>query len=298
MRKLLAYLLAFSFSAASAQQRYVAFTMDDLPFIGSDDSALVHSKKILSHFAAHKAPVLGFVNDQFIRSKKELGTAVLQAWIEQGQELGNHTFSHPSLTQLSLEAYVQDVKKGNEYSNALQKQHTGKSMRYFRHPYLHTGEDSTKKYGLLKALDEMGLEAVPVTMDGSDWYFNHAYMKADPALAASIGKAYVAFTLASIAYDEQLAQEVNGAPIKHLFLTHANSINANYLPEILAALVEKGYAFISTEEALKDPVYQKPDTVLAPGGFSWLHRWRISAKQKTALKEPEIPEFVKKAYEK
>jgi peptidoglycan/xylan/chitin deacetylase (PgdA/CDA1 family) len=298
MKKYLAFLLCWSLSSALAQEKYVAFTMDDLPYVGNDDSALVHSKKILAHFSAYKAPVLGFVNDQFVRSKKELGTAILQEWIKQDQELGNHTYSHPSFTKLSLEAYLLDVKKGNEYSNALQKQGSGRSMRYFRHPYLHTGNDSVKKYGLEKALKEMKLQAVPVTMDGSDWYFNHAYMKAEGDLATRIGQAYVAFTLASIEYDEKLALEVNGAPIKHVFLTHANSINARFLPDILGELAKKGYTFISTEEALKDPVYRKPDTVIAPGGFSWLHRWRISAKQKTALIEPEIPKFVQETYEK
>jgi peptidoglycan/xylan/chitin deacetylase (PgdA/CDA1 family) len=296
MRLLL--LLLLSIGTASAQERFVAFTMDDLPFVGTDDSALTHTKKILSHFSAFKVPAVGFVNDQFIANRKESGTLILEEWIKHKQELGNHTYSHPSFTKSTLAEYVKDVKKGNEYSNALQRKSTGKSMRYFRHPYLHTGDDSTKKRGLDKTLKELKLQAVPVTMDGSDWYFNHAAMKSEPELAKRIGQAYVEFTLASIEYSEKLALEVNGSPIKHIFLTHANSLNAIYLKDILAALYKKGYTFISVEEAMKDPVYLRPDTVLAPGGFSWLHRWRISAKQKTALKEPEIPKFVQEAYEK
>ncbi len=296
MKKLVLLGFAFAVTLTARAQKYVAFTMDDLPFVGNYDSASIYSEGILQAFDKFGIKAVGFVNDKFVLDQKDKGTKVLQAWLEKGHELGNHTFSHMSLTESPLEDYIEDIKAGQQYSAELQKKYNGQEMRYFRHPYLQTGNDSLKRYGLEAALQGMSLQAVPVTLDGSDWYFNQAYVKSNRK--EEIAKAYINYTLDNVAYLEKLTAEIHEGSAAHIFLVHANPLNAKYLSTILQALKDRGYQFISVDKALSHPIYQKPDTVIVPGGFSWLHRWRISAKQKTSLKEPEIPRFVKEAYEK
>lgn len=286
-------------------QKYMALTVDDLPFVGTYQPKKMSAatESLLNTFRQYGIPAVGFVNEVYSKNKDNaaLKTRLLEDWLKAGHELGNHTWSHPSLTRVSLEEYQQEILRGEKISKALSARY-GRPYRYFRHPYLHTGNDSLKKYGLEKFLPAKGYTPVPVTMDGDDWYYNQAYMKAgqagDTALQQYIGKEYVKHTLDFVSYYEALTLEVNGAPARQIFLIHANEINARYFPDILSELHSQGYRFIPVEEALKDKMYALPEKVMAPGGFSWLHRWRMTAGKTTALQEPEIPKAVREAYEK
>src|SRR3712207_7679787 len=58
---------------------------------------------------------------------------------EAGGELGNHTFSHVSLRRAPLAAYEDDVVRGETVTRMLLEER-GMRLRYFRHPFLWTGE--------------------------------------------------------------------------------------------------------------------------------------------------------------
>lgn len=283
----------------------MAITVDDLPFVGTYQPGKISAAtgKLLQTFRQYHITAVGFVNEAYSKDKDHaaLKTGLLEDWLKAGHELGNHTWSHPSLSKVTLEEYQGEILRGEEISRALSLQY-GRPYRYFRHPYLHTGNDSLKKYGLEKFLGEKGYTSVPVTMEADDWYFNQAYVKAgrleDTALQNYIGKEYVKHTLAFIRYYEDLTLEVAGAPARQVFLIHANELNARYFSEILSELQAQGYQFIPVEEALRDKIYGMPEKTIVAGGFSWLHRWRITAGKKTALTEPEISKTVREAYEK
>lgn len=286
-------------------QKYMAITVDDLPFVGTYQPKKISAatESLLQIFRQYSIPAVGFVNEVYSKDQDNaaLKTRLLEDWLKAGHELGNHTWSHPSLTRVTLEEYQEDILRGEKISRALSLKY-GRPYRYFRHPFLHTGNDSLKKYGLEKFLSGKGYTAVPVTMDGDDWYFNQAYMKAgrlgDTALQNYIGREYVRHTLDFVKYYEALTLEVAGEPASQIFLIHANELNARYFSAILSELHSQGYRFIPVEEALKDKIYAMPEKTIVPGGFSWLHRWRMTAGKATALKEPEIPKAVQEAYEK
>jgi hypothetical protein len=74
-------------------------------------------------------------------------------------------------------------------------------------------------------------------------------------------------------YFERQSMELFGREVPQILLLHANALNADCLPALLAQLKNRGYAFISLEEALKDPAYALPDGYFGRAGISWLHRW-------------------------
>ena len=49
-------------------------------------------------------------------------------------------------------------------------------------------------------------------------------------------------------------------------------------------------------EALTDPIYSHPDTLVKRYGVSWLHRWTATDGRKIRW-EPEPPAWIVKAYE-
>jgi peptidoglycan/xylan/chitin deacetylase (PgdA/CDA1 family) len=306
MRFLQCLLLLLILQTAYAQKQ-MAITVDDLPFVGADEDpkrVMTATNEILKAFKKHKIRSVGFVNEIFtiVPETVDQNIRVLTRWASNKHELGNHTFSHMSLNQNSLENYIQDIQKGGiGHANTLNNEYLNRPMRYFRHPYLQTGNDSLKKYGLEAFLKKDEYIAVPVTIEAGDWIFNHAYRKAltskDLKFQDYIGEEYVKFTLEYLKYYEELSMEVVGRPMSHIALFHANDLNGKYLGRILDEFKEQGYNFIRVNEALADPAYALPDKVITEGGFSWLHRWRISAGKKTNLVEPKIPQKIIDLYE-
>lgn len=69
-------------------------------------------------------------------------------------------------------------------------------LRWFRHPYLFTGETQDKHDAIAAGLAQRGYLIAPVTLDNNDWMFADVYRKAeqigDAALMQRIGAAYVA----------------------------------------------------------------------------------------------------------
>ena len=285
-----------------AQGRFVAVTFDDLPVSTNREGENVEKEinnKILAHIAKNKIPAIGFVNevklfDDNVRDKAEVD--LLRQWLDAGLELGNHTYSHADLNKMTLDEYEKDVLKGEIITKEL-LQSEGKQIKYFRHPYLETGDDLPTKLGLNKFLKEKGYTIAPVTIEASDWTFSDAYDKAflnnDLALMKKIGAAYVQFSKKMIDYYTTQSVKIFGRNIKQVLLVHANSINADYFGKVVEVLKQRGYKFVSLKMALQDKVYRTPEKYVGEEGISWIERWAITlGKVKMLDDEPKVPKFV------
>ena len=78
-------------------------------------------------------------------------------------------------------------------------------------------------------------------------------------------------------------------------MLHANELNADLMPELLAMLRRRGYELVTLEQALADEVYRLPEEYVGGGGFSWIHRW-TRTKGLPLTPEPEPPDWVTAAY--
>ncbi|WP_064196263.1 MULTISPECIES: polysaccharide deacetylase family protein [Emticicia] len=302
MRFLPIFLLIISFSTNA--QKQIAITIDDLPFVNerSLKQAQESTNTLLSKLKKHKIQSVGFVNEEQLYknwAEVEERIALLDSWMKNGQELGNHTFSHKSFSELSLEDFKAQTLKGEVVTEKLCKKY-GQKERYFRFPFLHTGSDSLKKYGFQQFLQANKYQNAPVTIDADDWYFNKVYVDAQKAnnktLMQDVAQKYLKHTEAYFEYYEKLTQEVLGRPIKHIFLCHVNALNSDYFDELAEVMHKRGYEFITLKDALQDEVYTRPERVITANGFSWLHRWRMTDKKKNILKDPEIPADIQTLY--
>ncbi len=226
--------------------------------------------------------------------------ALLRAWRDAGVELGNHTFSHPSLQTTALPAFEEDVVRGETVTRMLLKEKAA-SLRFFRHPFLQTGPTSETKKAFEEFLAARGYRVAPVTVDTNDWMYNSVYADAlargDAGGAARVRDAYVASYTRILDFFEDLTLRVFDRPIRHVLLVHANLLNADTLPEWAAVLKARGYAFVTLSRALEDPAYASADPYVSRNGISWLHRWLYAKTGATRLKEePDPPPFVMDAY--
>jgi peptidoglycan/xylan/chitin deacetylase (PgdA/CDA1 family) len=274
------------FLSLFAQQREIAVTIDDLPLVASavkDSSEYIRiTEKLVNSLRNSGIRAVGFVNEEKLFQDGELMPYRLKAldlWLERGQDLGNHSYSHYSLHKVSYNVYTEDILKGQVFTSQLLELR-GRKIVYFRHPYLHTGRTIELRDSVTDFLEEHGYKVAPVTIDNSEWIFAKAYeesyRKNDSTTMEYVISEYIPYMLEKVSYFENQSLALLGYNIKHILLLHANRLNADSGDKLFHALKEKGYKFISLDEALTDPAYSSKDNFTGAAGISWLHRWAIS----------------------
>lgn len=294
MKKLIIILLLL---VSSAQAQEVAVTFDDLPLNGVQFELPKLERmtaKLVGSITAAKVPAVGFVNEAQLYKEGEVDRriALLKQWHEAGLELGNHTYSHPSLQTTPLSQFQDDFVRGDTILRAFFSKN-GRPPRYFRHPYLRTGATLEVKTAFEQFLKSRGYTIAPVTIENSDYMFNLIYTiasaKGDTDTMKMVGIEYLAYTEQMLEYFEKLSQEALGYQVKHILLLHANELNADYFSEIVKMFKRHNYRFITLEEALTDKAYQIEDKYVGSRGISWLHRWMYSQNKPDRYKEEPVP---------
>lgn len=306
MKFSLILILSFIASSLFAQQKMVAITIDDLPFVRMESmtSGLLglRTVNLLNALVKQHAPASGFVNMNRVYIEGNLDSLrfyLLKIWLLKGFDLGNHTFSHPDYNHVSYSDFVKDIEQNESLLNILMKEHN-KSMVYFRHPYLHRGNNKAKADSLAGYLRKRNYVEAPVTIDNAEWIFAAAY---DSVLKTNsdkqriaVGNEYISYMESKLRYWEGQSEKLFGRNIRQILLIHANSLNSDYMGVLLQMFVKNGYAFVNLETALKDELYQTEDNYYRNGGISWLDRWAITqGKSRDFFKdEPRCPEFIMK----
>src|SRR5882672_672049 len=284
----------------TTQPKEVAITIDDLPLNGPQFDAgrlRAMTGKILAAIDKHRIPVVGFVNESLLHVAGETDAriAILKAWSDGGVELGNHTFSHLGFKDVTLADYEDNFVRGEAVTRMLLKQ-KGQKVRYFRHPFLQMGATREIEQSFENFIAERGYKIAPVTVDDMDWMILSAYAGAraqgDAEMMKRVSEEYLKFAGRRFDFSEQVAGDLFGRPIKHILLLHANELVADNLDGLATMLENKGYRFITLEQALKDPVYQAPDKYKDTS--DWLSHWAFSKGKK--FTPPMPPDFIQKPY--
>jgi peptidoglycan/xylan/chitin deacetylase (PgdA/CDA1 family) len=291
--------------------RTVAVTIDDLPappagVVANEPAALAAmTAKLLAALAEHRVPAVGFVNEGklFVPGEGPAGvaarTAVLRQWIDAGLELGNHTYSHRSLNRLPLEEFAADLLRGEPVTRGLLAE-KGRTLRYFRHPFLQVGLELAKRRAFERFLAEKGYTIAPVTFDNDEYVFAFVYADAlrrgETALADRIAAAYLDYMEGVFAFFEQVSQRLLGREPAQVLLLHANQLNADHFGALADRMERRGYGFATLEETLRDPAYALPDDYVGAWGISWLHHWEVTA-GKPRSPSPDPPAWIQQAYD-
>ena len=287
-------------------ERVVAVTFDDLPAtaagaVANDVTSLeAITRKLLGAVLKHSVPAVGFVNEGKLfvdgagSHDVEDRTRLLRMWLDAGLELGNHTYSHGDLNTMPLEQFEADVLRGETITRTLLKA-KGQRLRYFRHPFLHVGEELEKRRTFEAFLARHGYTVAPVTVDNDDFVYAAAYAGAvragDAAGAARVADDYLRYMIEVFTFFEDVSRRVAGREIRQVLLLHANTLNAERFDALAEALVRRGYRFVTLAHALEDPVYRLPDAFVGAPGNSWLNHWEVTAGRKP-IPTPKPPEWI------
>lgn len=249
-----------------AQQKTIAITIDDLPFVG--ESKNFHLNKIINSLTANDVPATGFVIAGEI---SERNWPVLQKFRDAGLGLGNHTMTHANLNKMNTEAYIQEIKKSDKIlAPVLSK------PKYFRYPYLVMGQGD-KKTKIMDYLSSKKYQIAPITIDSKDFIFNQLLMsvpeKERRFFMNVLKPCYIDFIWEQTLKAEEQNRSARKPERAQILLIHANLLNAYVLPDIINLYRENGYAFITLGQALQAPEKNALPLVRASGSDSQIESY-------------------------
>jgi peptidoglycan/xylan/chitin deacetylase (PgdA/CDA1 family) len=241
-----------------------AVTMDDFAWHNAVHlTAEDRNRAILDVLSAQRAKAALFVVGE--NAEEERGKTMLKKWDDAGHIIGNHTYSHRSLSsRITIAEYEQDILRAETVLKDFKQ-----FRRLFRYPLLKEGDTVAKRDQVHAFLKLHGYRIGHVTIDNSDWVVDHRLtvrLQKDPNADT---KPYRDFYLEHMwdraQYYDLLAKRVLGRPVKHTILMHFNLLNALFLGELIAMFKSKGWQLIDAEDAFTDPVFQAEPKILPAG---------------------------------
>ena len=257
----------------------VALTFDDLPLNGllpAGAHKSDYARDTIKVLKKHRIPPsYGFINARALERDPD-GAAALQVWVDGGNPLGNHTYTHLDLTKNSVEDFQREILRNEPVLELLmppiQKTVGGNhDWRWFRYPYLHEGDTLEKRRAVRAFLSTNGYHIAQTTLDFEDYLWNSAYarcwMRKDETSIQWLKESYRSAARNFTRYQIQNSREIFGRDIHHVMLLHLGAFSPQILPDLFRILDEEGFEIVTLEEAQKDAAYGfDPDFADARGG--------------------------------
>jgi peptidoglycan/xylan/chitin deacetylase (PgdA/CDA1 family) len=249
----------------------VAITFDDLPLNGilAPGTTRVHVvQDVLAVLKERRAPqVYGFINASKLEGSVD-GAAALRLWVSAGERVGNHTYSHVDLHEVTPADFLMDVRRNEP---ALELLDQSDAWRWFRYPYLREGNTFEKRRAVRGELLERGYRIAQVTLDYEDYLWNSAYArcvaKGDRQSIDWLRSTYLTTASQYLDVNRQMAKLVFRREISHVLLLHLGAFSSTILPDLLDLMGKKGFTLVPLEEAESDPAYEAdPDAASRYGG--------------------------------
>lgn len=173
-----------------------------------------NTAKILDALKKHQAPAAFFLVGNYLKTNPEL----VKRMTKEGHIVGNHTFNHPDMSQIStMEAFSKEIKD----LETLYQKTTGQKMKKFYRPP--QGKYSEKNLQMAKKL---GYQTIFWSLAYVDWYESQQPSKEE-------------------AFKKLIPRIHPGA----IVLLHSTSrTNAQILDELLTKWEELGYTFKSLDQ--------------------------------------------------
>jgi len=243
----------------AAPQPEIAITIDDLPVHAPFPPGVTPNQVNDQMIAALKAggvPVIGFVNGIGVEQHPETIQA-LREWRAARFVLGNHTWSHPSLSKLTLAQFEDELTKNEPLLAPLDG---NTDWRWFRYPFLDEGKDEAQNVAARKILAKHGYRIADVTTGWGDWAFTGAWARChaagNTAAVAELERMYMEAARESIPEARETAHALYGRDIPYVLLMHVSAMSAHMMPQVIRMYRDAGFRFVSIAQAESDPVYR------------------------------------------
>ncbi len=231
-------------STCFAHNKTIAITIDDLPFVG--EARNFHLNMLIETMKERHVPATGFIIGSEVRKDN---WETLRKFRDAGFGVGNHTHTHINLNRVKTKRYIHDINQADTLLAPILTE-----PKYFRYPYL-AMSNGRKRDKILCHLRKKHYQVAPITIDSKDFFFNQRLLSTPEIDRRNYLAAMKPFYLEFIWQQTQNAEEHNqinkNSDQAQILLIHANLLNAYVLPDIIRLYKQKGYEFVTLEDALK-----------------------------------------------
>jgi peptidoglycan/xylan/chitin deacetylase (PgdA/CDA1 family) len=239
----------------------LAVTVDDLPGAGPETGPFTYPSNVAGIIAALRAHGIqhatGFVIGSLLEGHPERQAAI-DAWIEAGFEVGDHTYTHPSLATTDIATYLANIEANRPLIESLEKR-TGQRSHYFRPPYLEEGATAGDRRALTEYLAARRYTMARASVDFGDWLYTDPYLRCftqgNHHGLDLLRHRYAEDASATLAWAAVAAQQVAGRAITQVLLVHATIATSQMLDATLTAFDRAGAHYAPLTEALSYDVY-------------------------------------------
>lgn len=180
---------------------------------------------VLAELRRRKAPATFFPTGRYAEARP----AAVRAMAEAGHGLGNHSHSHPYFDDLDTRERAREVRAADA---AIRSASGVEPLPFFRFPYGSTTEDAVAD------VNDLGYAVIEFTNDTKGYLGPDGGMTVDQAVARAVG---------SLGPGAVLQMHVGSSAGDGVVL------DAQALPRIIDAAVEKGYSIVDLREFLTAP---------------------------------------------
>lgn len=249
----------------------VALTFDDLPAGGglhvNETRAGIATRLVTELKGAQIKGVYGFVNGVDVDNDPDLKQA-LRIWVGAGMNIGNHTWSHPSLTDSTAASYIHQIAINEP---VLREYDPAGDWHWFRYPYLEEGDTLAKRDAVRGWLREHGyrIAQVSLSFQDDDWDdpYGRCLAKHDEGGIAWLKQSYMDNAVEFIRLGREEEKIAYGHEIPNVLLLHETDFTTLMLPSLLKLLRSEGFRFASLARVERNPAYAlNPNLASKEGG--------------------------------
>ena len=262
--RLLTLLAAFfALAAPAAAQKRIALSFDDVPRTpGAFMPPQQRTERLIAALRrAHVRQAAFFVNPGNLQQPWGAGReGQIAAYVRAGHVIGNHSYSHPHLSEIGAAAFIANIDQAAQWLNGRPGYRP-----WFRFPFLdEAAHDPATRDAVRAALRERHLRNAYVTVDSMDWLLDQLINQAPHDRQIDMNALrdlYVRIIVESAEFADQLARDaLHRQPIQ-VMLMHETDIEALFLPDAVAALRARGWQIVPIDQAYRDPIASaEPDS--------------------------------------
>ncbi len=248
----------------------VALTFDDLPAAGGltpGDNRVRIARQITQELRArHIRGVYGFVNAVSLPGDKDAQQA-LRIWLHAGMNIGNHTWSHPALDDVSAEDYEREIA----LDEPLLAAYAGRrDWHWFRYPYLEEGDTLQKHEAVRGWLQAHRYRIAEPTLNfnDDDWQDPYArcVVKNDAAAIDWLKQSYIQNAAEYLRVGREEEQTAFGREVPNVLLLHETAFTTLMLPELLQVMHQQGFKIAKLSRVERDKIYARDPAAGVKGG--------------------------------
>ena len=206
-----------------------------------DDMPQENTIPIIDYLLERNIRPLFFAIGEFVEQKPE---PVIYA-LQKGLIVGNHTYSHANLNEVSLEEGIEEIRKCDEVLDRIYKEAgVERKIKVFRYPYLDCGGEKNKVYTDLlrdlgyKKVDDTGVIASQYISNG--WKFENGTncsFDCEEYLLREGSDMTIEKILAKV--DAAFGKEEQIKDQQHIILIHSHDLTDEREPGYYKTIVER-----------------------------------------------------------